>query len=162
LKVTVYNRQKVRKIGSDIKKLIEKAARTCAEKEAFPYSCQVYITLTDNNSIQEINREYRGMDKPTDVLSFPLIQYFDGEPQVMPGDIDPETNLLPLGDIIISVEKAEEQAQKYGHSTEREFAFLTVHGMLHLLGYDHESSQEEKVMFEKQEKVLEEMGLKRE
>ncbi len=161
LKVTVYNRQKVYKISTEIRKLIEKAAKMCFENEAFPYSCQVYITLTDNQSIQEINREHREMDRPTDVLSFPLVEYIDGDPLIMPGDIDPETNQLSLGDIIISVEKADEQAQSYGHSIEREFAFLTVHGMLHLLGYDHESKQEEEVMFEKQEKVLEKMGLKR-
>jgi probable rRNA maturation factor len=162
MKLTVYNRQKVQTISKETLKLIEKAAKLCVKKEAFEYPCEAFITLTDNASIREYNLEYRKIDRPTDVLSFPLIEYAGGKPDIMPGDIDPETNRVSLGDIIISVEKAKEQAESYGHSQEREFAFLAVHGMLHLLGYDHESEQEEKVMFGKQDEVLNEMGLGRE
>lgn len=96
------------------------------------------------------------------MLSFPLVEYVDLTPSLSPGDIDPETNRVSLGDILISVEKASEQAQSYGHSFDREIVFLAVHGMLHLLGYDHENEQDEKVMFDKQEEVLGELGLKRE
>ncbi|NMA64950.1 MAG: rRNA maturation RNase YbeY [Clostridiaceae bacterium] len=162
MKVTIYNNQKARKIETKTLNNIKEAVKLCAKLEAFPYVCEVYITLTDNEAIQQYNKDYRQIDKPTDVLSFPLIQYNNREPQVMPGDIDPETNRLSLGDIIISVEKAEEQAQNYGHSFEREIVFLAVHGMLHLLGYDHMDEEEEKIMFGKQKAVLDEIGLKRE
>ncbi len=162
MKLTVYNRQKALKISRETLKLIEKAAKLCVKKEKFSHPCEAYITLTDNSDIQKMNEEYRGIDRPTDVLSFPMIEYSDGEPQILPGDVDPETQRVSLGDIVISVEKAIEQAESYGHEPEREFAFLAVHGMLHLLGYDHENEQDEKTMFGKQEEILNEMGLKRE
>lgn len=161
MKLTIYNRQKSQEISKDIQKLIEKAVKLCVKKEGFPYSCEASITLTDNESIKELNREHRSIDEPTDVLSFPLIEYVNGEPQIQPGDIDPDSGQVFLGDIIISVEKAFEQAQSYGHSAERELTFLAVHGILHLLGYDHETENEEKHMFSLQEDILNEMGLSR-
>ena len=106
-----------------------------------------------------MNLEHRGIDKATDVLSFPLIEYVNGEPEIQPGDIDPDSGRIFLGDIIISVEKAFEQAQNYGHSMERELSFLAVHGILHLLGYDHETETDEKIMFSLQEDILNETGL---
>lgn len=115
--------------------------------------------MTDNEGIRQLNREQRGIDKPTDVLSFPLLDYSDGKPLIEAGDIDPDSGMVCLGDIIISVEKALEQADEYGHSREREFAFLAVHGTLHLLGYDHESKDDESIMFSMQESILDEMGL---
>ena len=159
MKLTIYNRQKSREISKDIQKLIEKAVKLCVKKEGFPYPCEASVTLTDNESIKELNREHRDIDEPTDVLSFPLIEYVHDEPQIQPGDIDPDSGQVFLGDIIISVEKAFEQAQSYGHSIERELAFLAVHGILHLLGYDHETENEEKHMFSLQEDILNEMGL---
>lgn len=102
------------------------------------------------------------MDRPTDVLSFPLLEYNDRVPIILPGDIDPETDRISLGDIIISVERAEAQANDYGHSFDREIVFLAVHGMLHLLGHDHMNKEEEAIMIERQRAVLEEIGLKRE
>ncbi|MCX7771587.1 MAG: rRNA maturation RNase YbeY [Clostridia bacterium] len=162
MKLTVYNRQKVQKISKETLKLIEKAAKLCQKTEGFPYPCEASITLVDNAVIHELNCEHRGIDRPTDVLSFPLVEYNELKPQITPGDIDPETNCVSLGDIIISVEKASEQAQSYGHSLDREFAFLAVHGMLHLLGYDHETKEDERVMFQKQEAVLQSLGLTRE
>lgn len=162
MKLTIYNRQKVCKIPKETLKLLEKAVKLCVKKEEFSYTCEACITLTDNTTIQEMNKEHRDIDKATDVLSFPLLEYVNGEPEILPGDIDPETNRISLGDIIISVEKASEQAESYGHSIERELAFLAVHGILHLLGYDHEKEQDEKIMFDKQEQVLDEIGLKRE
>ena len=116
------------------------------------------MTLTDNVGIHELNRDFRGIDRPTDVLSFPL---FEGE---MPSSEteDGEKHKLPLGDIVISTEKAMEQAEEYGHSIEREIAFLCVHSVLHLLGYDHERSEdEEKDMFRRQEEILDACGFKR-
>lgn len=162
MKLTIYNRQKIQKIPSETIKLIEKAVKLCVRKEEFSCPCEAYITLTDNETIQELNKEQRGIDKATDVLSFPLINYIDGVPEIMPGDIDPATNRVSLGDIIISAEMAYEQADSYGHSPQRELSFLAVHGTLHLLGYDHESESGEKIMFGKQDQVLDEIGLKRE
>jgi probable rRNA maturation factor len=162
MKLRVYNRQKALKLPREILKLIEQAAKLCVKRENFAFPCEATITLTDNETIREINRDHREVDKATDVLSFPLLDFVDGHAQIQPGDLDPDTNRVLLGDIIISVEKAQEQAENYGHSFEREMAFLTVHGMLHLLGHDHQTESEEKIMFGKQDAVLEEMGLKRE
>lgn len=162
MKIKVYNNQKVIQIPNETKKLIESAAKLCLKKEILSFDAELAISLVDNESIQSLNKEYRGIDSPTDVLSFPLIQFINGEPQIEPGDVDAETNLAFLGDIIISVEKALEQAEIYGHSIEREFGFLAVHGVLHLLGYDHETTEDEDIMFSIQEEVLEEMGLFRE
>ncbi|NLX63729.1 MAG: rRNA maturation RNase YbeY [Clostridiaceae bacterium] len=159
MKLTVYNQQKAHEISKDIKRLIEKAVKLCVKKEGFPYPCEAYVTLTDNENIKVLNLEYRGIDKATDVLSFPIIQYINGEPQIQPGDMDPGSGRVFLGDIIISVEKAFEQAENFGHSVERELAFLAVHGALHLLGYDHETETDEKRMFSLQEDILNEMGL---
>lgn len=162
MKVILYNRQKKKKIESETLNLIKKAVKLCAQLEGFPYPWEVYITLTDDNAIHEINREFRQMDRPTDVLSFPLLEYNDRVPIILPGDIDPETDRISLGDIIISVERAEAQANDYGHSFDREIVFLAVHGMLHLLGHDHMNKEEEAIMIERQRAVLEEIGLKRE
>jgi len=159
MKLTVYNQQKAHEISKDIRKLIEKAVKLCVKKEGFPYPCEASVTLTDNENIKELNLEHRGIDKATDVLSFPIIEYVNGEPQIQPGDIDPDSGRIFLGDIIISVEKAFEQAGNFGHSVERELAFLAVHGALHLLGYDHETETDEKRMFTLQEDILNEMGL---
>lgn len=121
----------------------------------------MYITLVDNERIGQINAEYRNIQDPTDVLSFPLLHFRDGAPEIQPGDLDPHTGKVALGDIVISVEKAREQADAYGHTFEREIAFLAVHGMLHLLGYDHEQPDEEKDMIQRQERVLQELNLPR-
>jgi len=155
----LYNQQKAHEISKDIRKLIEKAVKLCVKKEGFPYPCEASVTLTDNENIKELNLEHRGIDKATDVLSFPIIEYVNGEPQIQPGDIDPDSGRIFLGDIIISVEKAFEQAGNFGHSVERELAFLAVHGALHLLGYDHETETDEKRMFTLQEDILNEMVL---
>ena len=117
-------------------------------------SAEVSVTLTDNVYIHELNKKYRGIDRPTDVLSFALNE--GDEPEVFDG---PEVNVL--GDIIISVERAEEQASEYGHSVEREIAFLTVHGMLHLLGYDHMEEEDRKEMRQEEDFVMEKLGITR-
>lgn len=127
-----------------------------AKEEKVMENAELSITFVDNETIQQINREYRGKDAPTDVISFALEEMGEDEVEIV-GENLPRV----LGDIIISVPKAKEQAEEYGHSFEREIGFLTVHGFLHLLGYDHETQEDEKEMFEKQEKILEKFGLKR-
>lgn len=116
---------------------------------------EVSVTLTDNAYIHELNKEYRGIDRPTDVLSFALNE--SEEPETVDG---PDINVL--GDLVISVERAREQAADYGHSVRREVAFLTVHGMLHLLGYDHMEEEEREEMEAEQRFVMEKLGIPRE
>lgn len=160
MKVTVYfsNNQKAVKITPELKKLLKKAVVTALEYENFGRDAELSLSFVTNEEIRELNSEYRGVDRPTDVLSFPMI---DGDADE--GDIDMYSGAVVLGDIIISAEKAVEQAEAYGHSVERELAFLAVHSVLHLLGYDHERSpEEEKDMFERQEKILSAAGITRE
>lgn len=116
---------------------------------------EVSVTFVTNEKIHEINREYRHIDRPTDVISFALEEMGDGEIEII-GDMP-----RVLGDIIISVERTREQAEEYGHSFERELGFLAVHGFLHLLGYDHMTKEEEEKMFSRQKEILEKFGLKR-
>ncbi|TGA99586.1 rRNA maturation RNase YbeY [Sporolactobacillus shoreae] len=115
------------------------------------------LTFVGNARIQEINREYRGIDRPTDVISFALEEMADDEVPIMPEEGEPRV----LGDIIVSIDKAREQAVTYEHSFERELGFLVVHGLLHLLGYDHTTESEEKEMFGLQEEILSTFGLNR-
>jgi probable rRNA maturation factor len=162
MKTMVYNRQKKIKLSRETRSLIRKAAKICEKRNGFQFPCEACIMLVDNEEIKRLNSKFRNIDAPTDVLSFPLMTYSKKNPDIRPGDLDPDTKRVPLGDIMISVEKALEQAESYGHSPERELAFLAVHGMLHLLGYDHETPEEEKDMFQRQEEVLRELGLARE
>lgn len=130
--------------------LIKKAINTVLKEEKFGRSAEVSVSVVTDESIHELNREARGVDRPTDVLSFPVF------------DEDFGVGRAVLGDIVISYETALRQAEEYGHSIEREIAFLTVHSMLHLLGYDHETSeQEEKEMFARQEDILTVIGITR-
>ncbi|MCG1022337.1 rRNA maturation RNase YbeY [Sutcliffiella horikoshii] len=118
---------------------------------------ELSVTFVDNEKIQEINREYRDKDRPTDVISFAMEEMGEGEMEIHYDDEAPRM----LGDIIISIQKAEEQAKEYGHSVKRELGFLALHGLLHLLGYDHENEADEKVMFDKQKEILDAYGLTR-
>lgn len=115
---------------------------------------EVSVTLVDNDTIHQLNREHRGVDKPTDVLSFSQLE---GEDEIEV----PEGETLPLGDIVISLERCQEQAEDYGHSFDRELGFLVAHGMLHLLGYDHQTPEDEAAMMAKTEEILGELGLTR-
>ncbi|MBQ9941120.1 MAG: rRNA maturation RNase YbeY [Clostridia bacterium] len=143
------------KVDAQTKSLIRKAIRTTLRSEKFEKDAEVSVTLTDNAEIHQINRDFRGVDRPTDVLSFPMI-----EEEEYVGDLDIDKNAVLLGDIIISVEKIEEQAKEYGHSFQRELAYLVIHSTLHLLGYDHVTSEsDEKEMTEKQDKIIESIGL---
>ncbi|MCD7824868.1 MAG: rRNA maturation RNase YbeY [Clostridiaceae bacterium] len=152
----------------DWEKLLEKVAAACLQQEQCPFACELNITLTDNEGIRAMNQEYRALDVPTDVLSFPMADYKS------PGDFSHlntaqaknqyfnlESGELLLGDIAISLERAAEQAVEYGHSLERELAFLTAHSMFHLMGYDHIEDAERELMEDKQEQVLLDLGITR-
>lgn len=137
-----------------LKMLVRRSVIAALECEGFYNDAEVSVTFTDNEGIRRINSEFRGIDKPTDVLSFPLTDFEGGD--------EPPTDepFISLGDIVISLERAREQAEEFGHSFERECAFLCVHSMLHLLGYDHVGSDEEDAeMRRRQSEILESMGL---
>ena len=149
--VILSNEQNKVKLTFTLKRLIKKAIATALEYESFSRSAEISVTVVDNEAIRKINAEHRGIDRPTDVLSFPMFDedFDDGEDAV-------------LGDIVLSLEKAVEQAEAYGHSLKREVAFLTVHSVLHLLGFDHEEGEaEESEMFATQEEILAIMKLTR-
>ncbi|MCQ6273639.1 rRNA maturation RNase YbeY [Bacillus sp. V3B] len=135
---------------------IEKLLFFAAEKEKVEANSELSVTFVTNDRIQEINREYREKDKPTDVISFAMEELGEGEIPLTGVDLP-----RVLGDVIISLAKAREQADDYGHSFIRELGFLAVHGFLHLLGYDHENEEEEKIMFSRQKDLLDEFGLQR-
>ncbi len=155
IKVTIENQQKAVKIPTGVRLLIRRCCHAVLELENFEGSAEVDVTLVDNEQIHRINFEQRSIDMPTDVLSFPL-----GEGGVY--DQNPATGAYMLGDIVISMERAEAQAEEYGHSFRREVGYLTVHSMLHLLGYDHVDGGLEAVrMREKEEAVMTMVGLPR-
>lgn len=134
--------------------------------EECPYEVQVNIILTTNDEIQQINLEQRGVDAPTDVLSFPMIEYaYPSDFTVLEADdmssFDPDTGELILGDIVISVDKVIEQAEKYNHGVKREYAFLITHSMLHLFGYDHMDEVERENMELKQDEILKRLNISR-
>ncbi len=150
-RIIMSNRQNKIILTPQTIRLIKSAVNTALEYEGFERKCEISVTFVDNEIIHEINKSKRGIDRPTDVLSFPIYDddFSDGECCI-------------LGDIVISLEKACEQAGEYGHSFDREVAFLTVHSVLHLLGYDHETSlDDEKDMFWRQEEIMKIIGLTR-
>lgn len=155
VKVIISNNQKTVKVPTGIRMLIRRCCHAVLELEKFEGSAEVSVTFVDNAQIKELNALHRNIDRETDVLSFPL-----GENGVYDVNLDTGANML--GDIVISIEKAVEQAELYNHPLQREIGFLTVHSMLHLLGYDHEQGGLEEVhMREKEETVLTQIGWKR-
>lgn len=152
-------------LGLDYEELALKVANAALDYEKCPYEAEIGLTLVDDNAIREINCRFRQTDRPTDVLSFPLVDY------ETPGEFDfleekddcfnPESGELMLGDIIISLDRVEAQAKEYGHGVKREYAFLIAHSMLHLMGYDHMEEAEAAVMEKKQEAVLQSLGITR-
>ena len=155
IKVIITNDQKEIKIPTGVRMLIRRCCNAVLVNEHFEGSAEISVRFVDDEIIHELNREYRHVDRSTDVLSFPLGE--NGE-----YDINHDTGAKVLGDIVISMQHAVMQADLYGHSLQREIAFLTVHSMLHLLGYDHEAEGLERVrMREKEEAVLTQLGLKR-
>ena len=163
LKIYYKNEQSARHAGFALRSLVRRAVLATLEYENFARDCEVSVTFTDNEGIRELNREYREKDAATDVLSFPMLELIPGEPfSAGPEDLDPETGRVYLGDIVISLERAAEQAEEYGYSLERETAFLAIHSLLHLLGYDHMNEEERKVMRSHEEAVLTALSLTRE
>lgn len=150
----------------DVEEIVNKVIEKALEQEKCPYEASVAVLLTNNEGIHAMNKEYRKIDRPTDVLSFPNVDYeepadFSGIEDAIEDYFDPETGELCLGDIIISIDKVYEQAKEYGHAPLREFAFLVAHSILHLLGYDHMEAEEAKVMENKQEEILTSLGITR-
>ena len=155
------NEQSQIKITDDLIDTLTRCMEKTLEYEAFPENAQISLTFTDNEGIHECNFETRGIDRPTDVLSFPLLECEEDGTLVL-YDEDFADGFVVLGDILISTEKAMQQAEAFGHSLLRELSFLTVHSMLHLLGYDHERGEkEEKEMIQKQEEILTALGITR-
>ena len=141
--------------------LIRKVIRTALAAEGVDFPCEVDVLLTGDDGIHEINREMRQVDRPTDVLSFPEFDLTPGELPA-PEDADPGTGLVPLGDMVISMERVAAQAKEYGHSNRRELSYLVVHSVLHLLGYDHLDEGPQKArMRAREEAILEELGIGR-
>ncbi len=156
LKVYVKNNQNDIKIPSGIRLLIRRCCHAVLSSEGFKENAEVSVSFVSNNEIRNLNKVYRNKDSVTDVLSFPLTDS-DGTMET-----NAETGFVMLGDVVISIETAVKQANIYGHSLDREIGFLTVHSMLHLLGYDHETSPlDERIMREKEEAVLERLGISR-
>ena len=155
VKVTIVNKQKTVKVPTGVRMLIRRCCHAVLVLENFQGSADVDVSIVDNEQIRQINREKRKIDLVTDVLSFPL-----GENGVY--DQNPETGAYQLGDIVLSFERAQEQAEQFGHSLQREVGYLTVHSMLHLLGYDHvQGGLEVTQMREKEETVMNMIGLPR-
>ena len=155
LKVYFENEQELIPLTYKIKMLVRNAIEETLDYEQYGNVCEVSVSFTDNKGIWELNKKVRGIDRPTDVLSFPLFDY-EGESEEPPVD----ELMGMLGDIVLSLEQAKLQAEEYGHSFAREVAFLTVHSMLHLLGYDHETGEEDEAdMRRRQSEIMERMGL---
>ncbi|MGG3915546.1 rRNA maturation RNase YbeY [Rossellomorea vietnamensis] len=143
-------------VSDEQTQLVQNILNFAAEQEGIEAESEVSVTFVTNERIQEINREYRSKDQPTDVISFALEELGEDEVEIIGAGIP-----RVLGDIIISIDRTKEQAEEYNHSVSRELGFLALHGFLHLLGYDHMEEEEEKKMFKKQKDILDEYGLKR-
>ena len=152
IKVIITNKQKTVKIPTGIRMLVRRCCNAVLKLENFEGPAEISVTFTDNAGIRELNKQYRDKDIDTDVLSFPM-----GENGVY--DIDMETDAKILGDVVISMEKARDQAERFGHSFQREVGYLTAHSVLHLLGYDHVDNLERVRMREKEELIMEQLGL---
>lgn len=155
----------IAELENEYNELLERVVNTALDYAECPYEIELNILLTDNENIHKLNKEFRNIDSATDVLSFPMISYeipadFSGC-ETEEDCFNPETGELILGDIVISLERAKEQAEKYGHSAKREVAFLAAHSMLHLFGYDHMTEQEASEMERKQEEILQILGITR-
>ena len=159
LVIDIINEQDKFEFTSKLETLIKDVIAQALKQENFTEDSYVAVTLTDNENIREINNEQRGIDRATDVLSFPVLEFEDGE--MLAGVGDYFEDKLILGDIVLSLERAEEQRIEFGHSFEREVGYLVCHSVLHLLGYDHENEDEREVMRTKEENTLEVLALTR-
>ena len=153
-------------LGFDMEETALLVAQTALKTVKCPFDAEVNVTIVDDERIQELNLDQRGIDASTDVLSFPMVEYSEPEAfseaeEQKADSFDPESGRLLLGDIVISADHVVAQADEYGHSKRREFAFLVAHSMLHLVGYDHMEPAEEEQMFGKQEEILTAAGIPR-
>lgn len=155
--IEIINQQEKAEFSKEMESLIKEAVNLVADEAGLSKEFEVSVTICDDESIREINRDYRNIDKSTDVLSFPMFSY--SEPEVFAEEIFDGENTF--GDIIISLETAIRQSEEYGHSAEREVSFLVVHSMLHLLGYDHIEDADRALMRKREEYFLEKMGQRR-
>ena len=163
IKIDFCNEQDDGELTPSLRAYMKSAFTAAVKRFGIPYTAVVSVNLVDENAIREYNRENRNTDRVTDVLSFPLQSFKEGEADfdaVSDGEFD-EAGYLMLGDVVICMSVAKKQAEEYGHTPLREFAFLVTHSMLHLLGYDHMEPEEEKVMFARQEEILKELGITR-
>lgn len=157
----IENEQDKEEWTEELQSTVEDVCRAVLESEECDFDAQISLTLVDNDEIRIINNEQRGIDRATDVLSFPMLE-FDENGDCLDADYEMDGDFIVLGDIVISMERAREQSIEFGHSFLREIAFLTAHSMFHLLGYDHVDDPEgERIMFGKQEAVLNKLGIKR-
>ncbi len=160
-----FEQEYPKNLGIEYETVAKKVIEAAIDYEKCPYESEVSLTLTDNPGIHEINNEFRYMDRSTDVLSFPLVEY--NKPAVFDfleennDCFNPETGELVLGDIVISLDKVESQAEEFGHSVLREYAFLIAHSMLHLMGYDHTCKEDTIIMEEHQEAILQSINITR-
>lgn len=165
--IYIDNKQSKFKVDKDIENLIEGTIEFTLQEEAVKLPCQVSVILVDNNEIRDINRDYRDKDSATDVLSFPMLDYPSGKVyQEVYGSEKPDVSCfdgeeLVLGDMVISLEKVEEQSIEFGHSFQRECAYLTVHSVLHLLGYDHMIESDKERMRKREERILDKLNIRR-
>jgi probable rRNA maturation factor len=151
VKLSIINKQKKITVKKELRDMIRSVVKTAAEVENIKFPFEICIVLTGNVGIQKLNREFRNMDKPTDVLSFPMFEKSELKKILKKNSCE---EIIVLGDIIVSLERALEQAEEYGHSFEREAGYLVAHGFLHLLGYDHIKKEEKCLMREKEENIM--------
>ena len=150
-------------ISEATRSFLRKVIRTALTAQGVDFPCEVDVLITGDAGIHAINLDMRGVDRPTDVLSFPMFEFAPGQPPAEGAEIDPETGLLPLGDMVVSMERARAQGEEYGHGTKRELAYLAVHSVLHLLGYDHMDDGPQKArMRAREEAILNQLGITRE
>ena len=153
-------------LGLDVEQEARSIVEFTLDELKCPWECEINLTLTDNEGIRKLNKEFRNIDSATDVLSFPLVDYetpadFEGVEEHAEDYFNPDTGELMLGDIVISTEKVLEQAKEYGHSVRREFCFLIVHSLLHLSGYDHIEEADRLIMEPLQKQILDNAGITR-
>lgn len=161
MKISIRNEQKKFKVTRELKALIKRVLEYGISFMEFSNNVEISIMLVDDEEIHALNKLHRGIDRATDVLSFPMFEYNeDGEIDISECDFGENGEIL-LGDIVISLQRAATQAEEYGHSFEREIGFLTAHSLLHLLGYDHMEPEGEKEMFALQEEILKSLELSR-
>ncbi len=153
LDLSIENQQDRVPVSPELENQLIEVALACVRYEGIEAECEVSVLLTDNQGIQKLNAEYRNKDEATDVLSFPQFDSLKDEEDLMPA--------ITLGDIVISVERAQEQAEEFGHSFLREICYLTAHSMFHLFGYDHMEEADKAVMRQREEEVLEDLGITR-